>query len=186
MMSPVSTQTQIKNVLGDIVSAFLPSRPKVMLLFGSAVVFLDAAGDAPVPNDLDILLVGDLLMASLEADVFPIPVETHRFRTEEMLSIAHTLRYFPKPLALSRLYGKAVIRQHSRNIIAACLLLGPTYRNFGIEQIDINGLEDTRDYSKHRVLHGGNWWGRLQAFARERRTVIQYMADRIIGADQFG
>lgn len=157
-----------------------------MLLFGSAAVFLDAAGEAPVPNDLDILVVGDLLMAAFETDALPVPVEIHRFRTDEMLSIAHTLRYFPKPVALPRLYGKAVIRQHSRDIIAACLLLGPAYRNFGIEQIDIDGLEDTRDYSRHRILQGSDWWCRLQAFARERRTVIQFMADRITGENQFG
>ncbi len=172
-------------VLAHIVAAHRPDRPKVITLFGSTVPYLDGVADTRPPNDLDILLVGDFLMASPDAPVSPLPVELHPFRTEEMISIAHTLRYSPKPLALSRLYGKAVVKQHSRNIIAACLLLGPSYRNFGIEQIDVDGLEDTRDYSRHRVLHGRDWWRRLQAFARRRRNVFEHMADKIVGANRF-
>ena len=185
MMSPEAAHRRIKTALDGVLSAFLPHRPKAMLLFGSAAAYLDTAGSAPAPNDVDVLVVGDLLMAACDTEAFPIPVEIHRFRTEEMLSVARTLRYFPKPIALPRLYGKAVVQQHSRNIIAACLLLGPTYRDFGIEQIDIDGIEDTRDYSRHRILHGHDWWCRLQTFARERRTVIEHLADRIVGADQF-
>jgi len=183
--SPGPSVETIAAALEHIITTFLPERPKAITLFGSAVPYLDGDSDAHPPNDLDLVVVGDLLMASPDTAVSPIPVEFHPFRSEEIISIAHTLRYSPKPLALSRLYGKAVVRQHSRNIIAACLLLGPSYRNFGIEQIDVNGLEDPRDYSRHRVLHGHDWWRRLQAFARHRRNPIEHMADKIVGADRF-
>jgi hypothetical protein len=175
----------IETTLQDVAAVFRPSRPDAMVLFGSTVAYLEAPADAPAPNDIDILLVGDLLMASFDAARTPLPVEFHRFRTEELVAIATTLRYSPKAMALSRLYGKAVMRQHSRNIIAACLLLGARYRDFGIEQIDIDGREDPRDYSRHRVLLGQSWWQRLQAFARDRRSMAQRMADKIVGAHRF-
>ena len=88
-------------------------------------------------------------------------------------------------MALAKLYGDQLSRQHARNVIAACLLLGPRYREFGIEQIEVDGLEDTRDYSVHKVLSGDQWWQRLSSFARERRGPLKRLSDKIIGSDQF-
>ena len=86
---------------------------------------------------------------------------------------------------LTKLYGDQLSRQRARNVIAACLLLGPSYRAFGIEQIEVDGLEDTRDYSIHQVLLGEQWWQRLSCFARERRGALKRFSDKITGSDQF-
>lgn len=185
MTPPTISPETIEAVLGDITARYRPHRPRAMVLFGSTVRYLDTPQAAPAPNDLDLLVVGDLLMVTLPPDLAPLPVEIHRFRTAEVVDIARTLRYAPKALALSRLYGSTVMRQHARNIIAASMLLGPTYNDFGIEQIERDGRPDDRDYSRHRVLAGSDWWTRLQAYARQRRTIIQQMADRITGADRF-
>ena len=65
------------------------------------------------------------------------------------------------------------------DVIVAAMLLGPAYNEFGIEQIDIDGLTDTRDYSIHRVLTGDAWWQRLRRYACERRGPLMRFTDKI-------
>jgi hypothetical protein len=78
-----------------------------------------------------------------------------------------------------------VVKQHSIDVIAACLLLGSRYNEFGIEQIEIDGLIDKRDYSMHRVLQGEDWWNRLRNYALERRGPWRRFADRMVQNEEF-
>jgi hypothetical protein len=90
-----------------------------------------------------------------------------------------------KALALSKLYSKVVAKSHAIDVIAACLLLGPQYRAFGIEQIEINGRLDQRDYSIQKVLHGHEWWRQLCEYARARRGPFKRLSDKLVLRDTF-
>jgi hypothetical protein len=76
-------------------------------------------------------------------------------------------------------------KEHAIDIIAAAMLLGPEYGSFGIEQIEIDGITDRRDYSVHRVLMGKNWWTRLRQYATERRGPLMRFTDKIVDAYEF-
>ena len=65
------------------------------------------------------------------------------------------------------------------------MMLGPGYGDFGIEQIEIDGITDTRDYSIHRVLMGDAWWERLCRYALERRGPLMRFTDKIVGSYDF-
>lgn len=159
--------------------------PKTILLFGSAAAFLEDPGVNPPPNDLDILLVADNPLPDRDFEDMTPPVELHRFRIAEAIAVARCLRYNTKAVALARLYAKNVAKQHARDVILASLLLGPSYKDFGIEQIEVGGRPDARDYSRHRVLYGHDWWRRLSAWARQRRSLFERLADKAVLADQF-
>ena len=108
------------------------------------------------------------------------PVEIVRFREYPFCQIAKSLRYDSKPLALSKLYGNQLLHRQAHAVIAACLLLGDRYRDFGIEQIEIAGREDPRDYAAQRVLHGELWWKRICAYTRKRRGPWLRFSDRLV------
>ena len=160
--------------------------PRAVVLFGSAVDFLSAGGRGRPPNDIDLFLVGDWPPPQNLPGDPRFPPEVHRLRTAEAVEIATMLRYDARPVALARLYTDNVVRRHALRVIAACLLLGPAYRRFGIEQIEIGGREDPRDYARQKVLYGHEWWGGLSAWARERRGPWLRWSDRLVGADRFG
>ncbi len=180
-----SAARQITAELQRLTTHLAGCYPKVVILFGSAVAFLEDPWGGSCPNDLDILLVCDNPLLGLgDIDTKP-PVEMHRFRVQEVTAIARSLRYDPKSMALSKLYAKNVVKQHARDVIVASMLLGPSYNDFGIEQIEINGRLDPRDYSRHRVLYGKLWWDRLTAWSRYRSGFFKRLADKVISADQF-
>ncbi len=159
--------------------------PQAVVLFGSLARHLQGTVLDHGPRDIDILVVGDNVPSTSAQKYESIPLELHRFRVHAFVAIARSLRYDPRPLALTRLYGNQLARQHARSVIAACLLLGPGYRQFGIEQIEIDGMEDKRDYSAHHVLLGERWWRQISRFARERRGPIKRFSDKIAGRDRF-
>lgn len=175
---------QITAHLARIAAESRHCHPKAVLLFGSAAAFLENPFTRALPNDLDILLISNNTPQLFWDDIQP-PVQLHRYRIEEMLGIARSLRYDTKALALSKLYAKNVIKQHARDIIAASLLLGPGYNDFGIQQIEINGRIDSRDYSLHKVLAGNSWWQRLTRWTRCRRGPLMRLSDKLGGIDQF-
>jgi hypothetical protein len=159
--------------------------PRVILLFGSMARRLaDPAADIR-PNDMDLILVGDNPPVGIRPGDYPVPVELHYFRIDAFVAIARSLRYDSKPVALAKLYSKNVAKGHARDVIAACLLLGPEYSKFGIEQIEIDGKTDPRDYSLCRVLYGHPWWERICRYARHRRGPLHRFSDRIVMADVF-
>ena len=159
--------------------------PRTLLLFGSLARCLNGdPGDHP-PNDIDLLVVtNNTPFLVMNAD-YGCPVELHSFTENRVVGIAKSLRYDSRPAALSKLYGRVLAREHAIDIIAAAMMLGPGYGAFGIEQIEINGLADTRDYSMHEVLLGKNWWQRLCRYARQRRGPLMRFSDKIVHNYEF-
>jgi hypothetical protein len=168
------------------ISRRLPDyHPKTALLFGSLARLSAGLEVDHFPRDIDILVVGSNKPFELLQQDYAHPVEWHYYRPEEMVGVARCLRYDPRPLALARLYGRNVVKQHARDVIAACLLLGPGYSDFGIEQIEVDGRVDTRDYAVHQVLLGESWWQRLSAYARQRRGPFWRFSDKLAGTFAF-
>lgn len=168
-----------------LVADLLPFHPKAVLVFGSVARWLSGLEDDRLPNDLDILLIGDNVPFDIQSKDYGCDIELHLFKTKQIIDIAKTLRYDSKAVALSKLYARAVRKSHSRDIIAAALLLGPEYNRFGIEQIEIDAREDTRDYSVHHLLHGHDWWRVLSTYARERRGPLRRFSDKLAHQCEF-
>lgn len=173
------------DILLGIVSDLKHHHPRVVLLFGSLARMLSGVDVAQAPNDIDLLVVGDQIPLYLESKNYGFPVEMIRMRTHTLTEIARSLRYDSRPMALAKLYGNQLVKQHASPVIAACLLLGSAYRAFGIEQIELEGREDPRDYSVHHVLTGHRWWGQLVDYARERRGPLKRLSDKIVRRDLF-
>jgi hypothetical protein len=159
--------------------------PRVLLLFGSFARYLAGDPGDHLPNDLDLLVVTDNIPFTVMNNDYGCALELHRFTVNRIVGIARSLRYNSRPVALAKLYGRVLARKHSIDVIAAAMLLGPTYGNFGIEQIEIDGITDTRDYSIHRVLTGKAWWERLRHYAKQRRGPLLRFTDRIVRDDVF-
>lgn len=159
--------------------------PRAAVLFGSMARCLAGIGEPRVPNDIDVMLIGDNPPLGVEATDYGCKIELHRFQVYQFVDIAKSLRYDTRPVALSKLYGSVLARQHAKSVIAACLLLGPTYNDFGIEQIEVDNRLDERDYSIHRVLLGHQWWQRIMAYARRRRGPLKRFSDKIVRRYEF-
>ena len=172
-------------ILSRIVKDLEGYHPRAVLLFGSMARFRAGIDTAHVPEDIDLLVVGDQIPALFETKDYGYPTEITRMRTHTITEIARSLRYDSRPIALSKLYGNQLIKQHASNVIVASLLLGPAYRSFGIEQIELDGREDERDYSVHQVLLGSNWWRQIVDYARERRGPLKRFSDKIVQREMF-
>jgi hypothetical protein len=179
------TPEVLDTVLAKLVRVLEGCYPKAVLLFGSGVAFLQDPSTNPAPRDLDILLVADNPLVDIRLQDLEPPVELHRFRSHEVCAVARSLRYDKRAVALTKLYAKNVVKQHARDVILASILLGPSYNAFGIEQIEVGARIDTRDYSRHMVLHGHAWWQRLTRWARRRRSFLERLADKMVMADRF-
>ena len=159
--------------------------PRAAVLFGSMARHLAGIGALQVPNDIDVMVIGDNPPLGVEATDYGFEIELHRFQVYQFVDIAKSLRYDTRPVALSKLYGSVLARQHAKSVIAACLLLGPTYNDFGIEQIEVDNSIDERDYSIHQVLIGRRWWKRITAYARDRRGPLKRFSDKIVRQYEF-
>ncbi len=159
--------------------------PKTVLLFGSLARWLAGVQVEKLPNDMDILVVGNTSPFKVERKDYGAPMQLNRLSVDQTVAIAKSLRYDSKVAALSKLYSKNLVKQHSIDVIAACLMLGPNYNDFGIQQIEVDGIIDKRDYCVHRVLFGEQWWSRLRAYARERRGPWKRFSDRIVYNEEF-
>ena len=174
-----------RNAIGQMAEDVKDYHPKTVLLFGSLARWLSGLQAERLPNDMDILVVGNNPPFKLEKRDYGVAVQLNRMPVDQMLAIAKSLRYDSKVAALSKLYSKNVMKQHSIDVIAACLLLGPEYNTFGIEQIEVDGMVDKRDYSVHQVLFGQKWWNRLRAYAMERRGPWKRFSDKIVQNEDF-
>ena len=154
--------------------------PKVLLLFGSLARHLAGDPGDHLPNDLDLLVVTNNTPFMVMNRNYGCAVELHRFTVDRIVGIAKSLRYDSRPVALAKLYSRVLARQHAIDVIAAAMMLGSAYGDFGIEQIEIDGITDTRDYSMHRVLMGDAWWARLCRYAAERRGPLKRFTDKIV------
>jgi predicted nucleotidyltransferase len=159
--------------------------PKALLVFGSYARYLNGEASDRPPNDLDLLVVTGNPPTMVMRTDFGCSVELHRFTVERIVGIARSLRYDSRPVALSKLYGRTVMQKHAIDVIAAAMMLGPDYGDFGIEQIEINGITDPRDYSAHRVLSGKAWWTSLCNYASLRRGPLLRFSDKLAGIDMF-
>ena len=182
---PTTQLEHFHKILEDTVEALRPHHPKTILLFGSLARQLANGPEESVPQDIDLLVVGYHVPPEIAARATDVPIEILHFRMDQIIAIARSLRYDPKPVALSKLYGKNVVKSHARDVIAASLLLGPSYNQFGIQQIEIEALPDERDYSVHKVLLGHSWWERLCAYARQRRGPLKLFSDKIVNNEKF-
>jgi predicted nucleotidyltransferase len=172
-------------VLTDVVEDLKHHRPRAVLLFGSMARLLAGMDAGHHPNDIDLLVVGDQIPLSLAMKDYGFPTEMLRMRIHTLTEIARSLRYDARAVALAKLYGNQLVQQHAKRVIAACLLLGSEYRSFGIEQIELDGREDPRDYAVHRVLLGRRWWRQVTDYARERRGPLKRFSDKVARADRF-
>ena len=163
----------------------IQEHPKALLLFGSMARYMVGQTLEHMPKDLDLLMIGGNFPAEVQARDYGTAFELHYFSVSRVVEIAKSLRYDSKAIALAKLYSKTIVINHAKNIIVASLLLGPSYGEFGIEQIEVDGLTDKRDYSIHRVLYGESWWRRLTQYARQRRGPIKRFSDKLAGVDQF-
>jgi len=173
------------HILPRIVADLERHHPRAIVLFGSMARLQAGIDTAHRPQDIDLLVVGDQIPIGFETKTYGFPTEITRMRSHAFVEIARSLRYDSRPVALSKLYGNQLIKQQAHSVIAACLLLGPDYRSFGIEQIEVDGLEDPRDYSAHQVLLGRAWWRQIVEFARERRGPLKRFSDKIVQRDVF-
>jgi hypothetical protein len=174
-----------QNAIEVLVEDLKEYYPKAVLLFGSLARWLSGQEADQPPNDMDILIVGNSSPFKVEKKDYGVSIQLSRLSVDQAAAIAKSLRYDSKVSSLSKLYSKNVMKQHSIDVIAACLLLGPDYREFGIEQIEVDGIIDKRDYSIHQVLYGNDWWERLCGYARERRGPWKRFSDRIVQIDNF-
>lgn len=176
----------MKSAMSAISADMQDYHPKALLLFGSFARYLTGESVDHRPNDLDLLVVTDNPPIMVVNADYGYPVELHRFTVERMVGIARSLRYDSRAVALAKLYGRTVAKRHAIEVIAAAMLLGPTYANFGIEQIELDGgIPDPRDYSIHRVLIGKRWWSRLRDYAAHRRGPLLRLSDKLAGHDLF-
>jgi hypothetical protein len=159
--------------------------PKAIVLFGSFARCWTGMKVARLPKDVDLLIVGSNDPHDVARKNYGLKAEVFYFHTDDIITLAKSLRYDSRPVLLSKLYSKNVAKQHARDVIAACLLLGAVYPEYGIQQIDIEGRTDKRDYSAQHVLFGRQWWDALSAYARQRRGPMGRFSDKIVGGDRF-
>lgn len=172
-------------ILQRITDDTLPYYPKTVLVFGSTARYLAREPVNHFPKDIDLVVVaGNFPYKTTHTD-YGVPVESHHYRVDQIVAIAKILRYDPKAIALPKLYGKMFLKRHCIDVIVAAMLLGPAYGRFGIEQIEVDGMLDARDYSVHRVLYGEQWWARLCEYACDRRGPIKRFSDKIVQQYEF-
>ncbi len=166
----------IERITRDVVRHY----PKAVVLFGSAARYLKGQ-QAQAPEDIDLLYVGT--MAPIGKKAYGIPMDLFFFDTQEIVAIARSLRYLPKAAARAKMFLKDNWKGYVRADIAACLLLGNRYPEYGFLQMETE--EAYRDYAVHQVLHGADWWHALQQYAREHRGIRGLGIDKTLGQDRF-
>lgn len=172
--------SNLKTVIDQVTRDILRYYPKTVILFGSAARHLQGT-QADAPKDIDLLHVG--AMPAIEKRSYDLPVDLFFFDTHEIIAIARSLRYLPKAAARAKMFLKDNWKGYVRADIAACLLLGPAYPDYGFLQME--NEEKHRDYSIHKVLYGAPWWQALQQYAREHRGVKGLGIDKVLGVDRF-
>ncbi len=175
----------MRSVVDKITADLADCHPKALLLYGSLARLLAGQPCNHLPNDIDLLVITNNTPFLVMQTDYGYPVELHSFTVDRIVGIAKSLRYDSRPVALSKLYGRVLAKEHAIDVIAAAMMLGPEYGAFGIEQIDINGISDTRDYSLHRVIMGNKWWVRLCRYAQHRRGPLKRFVDKVAYVEDF-
>ncbi len=180
MGQPDMERSDLETLLGHITQDIIRYYPKTLILFGSAARYLHG-GMTEAPEDIDLIHVGT--MSPIDKKKYDLPVDLFFFDTREIISIARTLRYLPKAAARAKMFMKDNWKGYVRADIAACLLLGKKYPEYGFLQMEDE--EKPRDYSTHAVLHGEPWWRALQEYAQDHRGALGLGIDKTLGLDRF-
>jgi len=154
--------------------------PKAVLLFGSAARYLQKS-QKETPHDFDVLYVA--AFTPVLSKTLPVKVDLHAYTEYEFVHIARSLRYGPRFLSRAKMYMQDTWRGTLRADIAACLLLGPAYANYGFLQME--NEKRYRDYSVHEVIFGRRWWRALQSWTQDYRGPKGLFVDKSLGKDHF-
>ena len=170
----------LKKILKLIRDDLSAHHPRTVLLFGSAARYLHKIQEEE-PEDFDIFYVAPFTPALSET--IPVDVDMHCYTEYELIRIARSLRYSPKFLSRAKMYMQDTWHATLRSDIAACLLLGPSYQDYGFLQME--NEETFRDYSIHEVLLGKKWWQSIQAWTQKYRGPKGLFFDKALGNDRF-
>jgi len=154
--------------------------PKAVLLFGSAARYLQNS-QKEAPQDFDVFYVA--AFTPVPSKTLPVKVDLHAYTEYELVGIARSLRYSPRFLSRAKMYMQDTWHGTLRYDIAACLLLGPSYADYGFLQME--NEKSYRDYSVHEVIFGKRWWRALQSWAQEYRGPKGLFLDKSLGTDHF-
>jgi len=154
--------------------------PKAVLLFGSAARYLQKS-QTKAPHDFDVFYVA--AFTPVLSKTLPVKVDLHTYTEYELVHIARSLRYSPRFFSRAKMYMQDTWQGSLRSDIAACLLLGPAYANYGFLQME--NEKRYRDYSVHEVIFGKRWWRALQSWTQDYRGLKGLFVDRSLGKDHF-
>jgi hypothetical protein len=173
----MNTITEIVDRIRDDLAAH---HPKTILLFGSAARYLQKIQEEK-PKDFDVFFVA--AFTPVLSKSLPVKLDLHVYTEYEILRIARSLRYSPRVVSRAKMYMQDTWHATLRSDIAACLLIGPSYQDYGFLQME--NEETYRDYSIHKVIFGKRWWRSLQTWAQEHRGPKGLFFDKVLGSDQF-
>jgi len=132
-------------------------------------------------HDFDVLYVA--AFTPVLSQTLPVKVDLHAYTEYEFVRIARSLRYSPRFLSRAKMYMRDTWHGTLRHDIAACLLLGQAYANYGFLQME--NEKRYRDYSVHEVISGRRWWRALQSWTQEYRGPTGLFVDKSLGRDHF-
>ena len=170
----------IEKVIEQIRTEYLAFYPNALILFGSTARHL-AGLQTEAPQDIDIAFIGK--MKPLRTAQCAINHDLFFYFEDEMINIAKSLRYHPRALSRAKMYMRDSWEGIVRSDIAACLLLGACYQDYGFLQME--NEEKFRDYSVHIVIHGEAWWRSLQKYAQLHRGLTGLIVDKAHHLDAF-
>ena len=154
--------------------------PKTVLLFGSAARWMQKLQNEKT-KVFDVFYVASFTPVLSKS--LPVKVDLHAYKEYEIIRIARSLRYSPRFLSRAKMYMQDTWHATLRSDIAACLLLGPAYQDYGFLQME--NEETFRDYSIHEVIFGKTWWRSLQAWTQDYRGPKGLFFDKVLANDQF-
>jgi|TARA_B100001971_G_C17904029_1_gene389437 hypothetical protein len=194
--------------LEEIEQDLISYDPKAVVLFGSMALYLQGLpiyrnpnvyvpsselanyGDPDsnrVPKDIDVMYIGDSCPEKVLQKKYSCGLDLLVFSESTLNKLAKSLRHDLKFVSLAKLGIKDLFRRgikSKKHRIAACLLLGPDYQEFGIENRKMlippneGGPHplifppDKRDHSSHVVLHGEEYWSQIQEYAQDRNSPL--------------
>ena len=159
-----TVKMNIAEILELIRDDLAAHHPKTVLLFGSAARYMQKL-QKEKPKDFDVFYVASFTPVLSKS--LPVKVDLHAYKEYEIIRIARSLRYSPRFLSRAKMYMQDTWHATLRSDIAACLLLGPAYQDYGFLQME--NEETFRDYSIHEVIFGKTWWRSLQAWTQDYR-----------------
>ena len=175
-----TVKMNIAEILELIRDDLAAHHPKTVLLFGSAARYMQKL-QKEKPKDFDVFYVASFTPVLSKS--LPVKVDLHAYKEYEIIRIARSLRYSPRFLSRAKMYMQDTWHATLRSDIAACLLLGPAYQDYGFLQME--NEETFRDYSIHEVILGKTWWRSLQAWTQDYRGPKGLFFDKVLANDQF-